>query len=196
MKKVTAQIKLQIPGGKATPAPPVGPALGQAGVNIMDFCKNFNARTAKDDGLIIPVVITVYADRSYTFITKTPPVAVLIKKAVGIAKGSGEPNKNKVGQITARQVEEIAKMKLPDLNAETLEAGIPYGLPWEEIVTLEATPEAFAAALRANGIWTKKDLEGNVRAVMGVLQSVYGLDLAHLLRAAGEHEKKLEVTNG
>ena len=124
MKKVTAQIKLQIPGGKATPAPPVGPALGQAGVNIMDFCKNFNARTAKDDGLIIPVVITVYADRSYTFITKTPPVAVLIKKAVGIAKGSGEPNKTKVGSITAKQVEEIAKMKLPDLNAETLEAAI------------------------------------------------------------------------
>ena len=124
MKKVVGQIKLQIPGGKATPAPPVGPALGQAGVNIMDFCKNFNARTAKDDGLIIPVVITVYADRSYTFITKTPPVAVLIKKAVGIAKGSGEPNKNKVGQITAKQVEEIAKMKLPDLNAESLEAAI------------------------------------------------------------------------
>jgi large subunit ribosomal protein L11 len=124
VKKITAQIKLQIPGGKATPAPPVGPALGQAGVNIMDFCKNFNARTAKDDGLIIPVVITVYADRSYTFITKTPPVAVLIKKAVGIAKGSGEPNKTKVGQITAKQVEEIAKMKLPDLNAETLEAAI------------------------------------------------------------------------
>jgi large subunit ribosomal protein L11 len=124
VKKVTAQIKLQIPGGKATPAPPVGPALGQAGVNIMDFCKNFNARTAKDDGLIIPVVITVYADRSYTFITKTPPVAVLIKKAVGIAKGSGEPNKTKVGQITAKQVEEIAKMKLPDLNAENLEAAI------------------------------------------------------------------------
>ena len=124
MKKITAQIKLQIPGGKATPAPPVGPALGQAGVNIMDFCKNFNARTAKDDGLIIPVVITVYADRSYTFITKTPPVAVLIKKAVGIAKGSGEPNKTKVGQITAKQVEDIAKMKLPDLNAESLEAAI------------------------------------------------------------------------
>ena len=124
MKKVTAQIKLQIPGGKATPAPPVGPALGQAGVNIMDFCKNFNARTAKDDGLIIPVVITVYADRSYTFITKTPPVAVLIKKAVGIAKGSGEPNKNKVGKITPKQVEEIARMKLPDLNAESLEAAI------------------------------------------------------------------------
>ena len=124
MKKITGSIKLQIPAGKATPAPPVGPALGQAGVNIMDFCKNFNARTAKDEGLIIPVVITVYADRSYTFITKTPPVAVLIKKAVGIAKGSGEPNKTKVGQITAKQVEDIAKMKLPDLNAETLEAAI------------------------------------------------------------------------
>ena len=124
MKKITGQIKLQIPGGKATPAPPVGPALGQAGVNIMDFCKNFNARTAKDDGLIIPVVITVYADRSYTFVTKTPPVAVLIKRAVGIAKGSGEPNKNKVGKITAKQVEDIAKMKMPDLNAESLEAAI------------------------------------------------------------------------
>jgi large subunit ribosomal protein L11 len=124
MKKVVGQIKLQIPGGKATPAPPVGPALGQAGVNIMDFCKAFNAETAKDDGLIIPVVITVYADRSYTFITKTPPVAVLIKRAVGIAKGSGEPNKNKVGKITAKQVEEIAKLKLPDLNCETLDAAV------------------------------------------------------------------------
>jgi large subunit ribosomal protein L11 len=124
MKKVTGQIKLQIPGGKATPAPPVGPALGQAGVNIMDFCKAFNAKTAKDDGLIIPVVITVYADRSYTFITKTPPVAVLIKRAVGIAKGSGEPNKNKVGTITQKQVEEIAKLKLPDLNAESLQAAV------------------------------------------------------------------------
>jgi len=124
MKKVVGQIKLQIPGGKATPAPPVGPALGQAGVNIMDFCKAFNAKTAKDEGLIIPVVITVYADRSYTFITKTPPVAVLIKRAVGIAKGSGEPNKNKVGKITPKQVEEIARMKLPDLNAESLESAI------------------------------------------------------------------------
>ena len=124
MKKVVGQIKLQIPAGKATPAPPVGPALGQAGVNIMDFCKAFNAKTAKDDGLIIPVVITVYADRSYTFITKTPPVAVLIKRAVGIAKGSGEPNKNKVGRITAKQVEEIAKQKLPDLNATDLKAAM------------------------------------------------------------------------
>ena len=123
-KKVTGQIKLQIPAGKATPAPPVGPALGQAGVNIMDFCKNFNARTAKDEGLIIPVVITVYADRSYTFITKTPPVAVLIKREASIAKGSGEPNKNKVGKITMKQVETIAKMKLPDLNTESLESAI------------------------------------------------------------------------
>jgi large subunit ribosomal protein L11 len=124
MKKVVGQIKLQIPAGKATPAPPVGPALGQAGVNIMDFCKAFNAKTQKDEGLIIPVVITVYADRSYTFITKTPPVAILIKREAGIAKGSGEPNKNKVGKITPKQVEEIARMKLPDLNAETLEAAI------------------------------------------------------------------------
>ena len=124
MKKVVGQIKLQIPAGKATPAPPVGPALGQAGVNIMDFCKAFNAKTQKDDGLIIPVVITVYADRSYTFITKTPPVSVLIKREVGIAKGSGEPNKNKVGKITMKQVEAIAKMKLPDLNATDLKAAI------------------------------------------------------------------------
>jgi large subunit ribosomal protein L11 len=124
MKKVVGSIKLQIPGGKATPAPPVGPALGQAGVNIMDFCKAFNAKTAKDEGLIIPVVITVYADRSYTFITKTPPVAVLIKREAGIAKGSGEPNKNKVASITMKQVEAIAKLKLPDLNTDTLEGAV------------------------------------------------------------------------
>jgi large subunit ribosomal protein L11 len=123
-KKVTGSIKLQIPAGKATPAPPVGPALGQAGVNIMDFCKNFNARTAKDEGLIIPVVITVYADRSYTFITKTPPVAILIKREVGIAKGSGDPLKTKVGKITMKQVEGIAKLKLPDLNTDSLESAI------------------------------------------------------------------------
>ena len=124
MKKVVGQIKLQIPGGKATPAPPVGPALGQAGVNIMDFCKAFNAKTAKDDGLIIPVVITVYADRSYTFITKTPPAAVLLKRAANIAKGSAEPNKTKVGTVTAKQVEDIAKTKMPDLNCDSLEAAI------------------------------------------------------------------------
>jgi large subunit ribosomal protein L11 len=123
-KKVQAQVKLQIAAGKATPAPPVGTALGPQGVNIMDFCKNFNARTAKDEGLIIPVVVTVYADRSYTFVTKTPPVAVLIKRAVGIAKGSGEPNKTKVGKLTPKQVEEIAKLKMPDLNAESLEAAM------------------------------------------------------------------------
>ena len=124
MKKVVGQIKLQIPAGKATPAPPVGPALGQAGVNSMDFCKAFNAKTAKDDGLIIPVVITVYADRSYTFITKTPPVAVLIKREAGIAKGSGEPNKNKVGKITMKQAEQIAKLKLPDLNCVDVKAAL------------------------------------------------------------------------
>jgi large subunit ribosomal protein L11 len=124
MKKVTGQIKLQIPAGKATPAPPVGPALGQAGIAIMDFCKAFNAKTAKEEGLIIPVVITVYADRSYTFITKTPPVAVLIKREAGIAKGSGEPNRNKVGSITMKQVEAIAKIKLPDLNADDIPAAV------------------------------------------------------------------------
>src|SRR2546428_13438514 len=124
MKKIVGQGKLQIPGGKATPAPPVGPALGQAGVNIMDFCKAFNAKTAKDDGLIIPVVITVYADRSYTFITKTPPVAVLIKRAVGIAKGSGEPHKNKVGTITQKQAEELGKLNRPGLNEESRQAAV------------------------------------------------------------------------
>src|SRR5262245_21537708 len=121
-KKIQGYIKLQIPAGKATPAPPVGPALGQQGVNIMDFCKNFNARTQKQEGLIIPVVITVYVDRSYTFITKTPPAAILLKKVAGLAKGSGAPNKEKVGKVTRAQVEEIARTKLPDLNCTTLEA--------------------------------------------------------------------------
>ena len=121
-KKVTGMIKLQIPAGQATPAPPVGPALGQAGLNIMDFCKAFNARTQDKQGLIIPVVITVFADRSYSFITKTPPAAVLLKKAAGLDKGSGEPNRDKVGKVTMAQVEEIAKTKMPDLNAASLEA--------------------------------------------------------------------------
>ena len=123
-KKITGYVKLQIPAGEATPAPPVGPALGQQGVNIMDFCKNFNAKTAKDEGLIIPVVVTVYADRSYSFITKTPPASVLLKRAANIAKGSAEPNKSKVGTVTAKQVEEIAKIKLPDLNCDSLDAAI------------------------------------------------------------------------
>jgi len=125
-KKVTAEVKLQIPAGKATPAPPVGTALGPQGVNIMEFCKAFNAKTsAKDqEGLIIPVVITIYPDRSFTFITKTPPVAILVKRALNLAKGSAEPNKNKVGKITQKQIEEIAKIKMPDLNCFTLEAAM------------------------------------------------------------------------
>ena len=123
-KKVSGYIKLQIPAGQATPAPPVGPALGQHGVNIMEFCKTFNARTQGQQGLIIPVVITVYSDRSFTFITKTPPAAVLLLKAAGLQKGSGVPNKTKVGTVTKKQVEEIAKTKLPDLNAASLEAAI------------------------------------------------------------------------
>jgi len=123
-KKVTGFIKLHIPAGKATPAPPVGPALGQHGVNIMDFCKNFNAKTAKGEGMLTPVVITVYQDRSYTFITKTPPASVLLAKAAKVEKGSGVPNKNKVGKVTKAQVSEIAKTKLPDLNCDTLEAAI------------------------------------------------------------------------
>ncbi len=125
-KKVTGQVKLQIPAGKATPAPPVGTALGPQGVNIMEFCKAFNAKTsAKDqEGLIIPVVITIFSDRSFTFITKTPPVAVLVKRSVNLAKGSAEPNKNKVGKITMQQIEEIAKIKMPDLNCFTLDAAV------------------------------------------------------------------------
>ena len=123
-QKITGYIKLQIPAGKATPAPPVGPALGQKGVNIMSFTKEFNERTKNDMGMIIPVVITVYADRSFSFITKTPPAPVLIKKAAGIETASGAPNKNKVGSITLAQAEEIAKTKMPDLNAATLEAAV------------------------------------------------------------------------
>lgn len=121
-KKIVGYIKLQIPAGKATPSPPVGPALGQHGLNIMDFCKAFNARTADQEGTVIPAVITVFSDKSYTFITKTPPAAILIKKAVNIAKGSPEPNREKVGMLTQQQLEEIAKIKMPDLNAYDVEA--------------------------------------------------------------------------
>jgi len=125
-KKVTGQVKLQIAAGKATPAPPVGPALGQAQVNIMEFCKQFNAKTSQKelDGLIVPVVITVYSDRTFTFITKTPPAAILLKRAAQVAKGSGTPNKEKVGTVTEKQVAEIAKQKMPDLNAASLESAI------------------------------------------------------------------------
>ena len=123
-KKVTGYIKLQIKAGKATPAPPVGPALGQHGVNIVEFTKQFNAKTADQGDLIIPVVITVYSDRSFSFITKTPPAAVLLKKAAGLQKASGEPNKNKVGSVTKAQVQEIAELKMKDLNAASLEAAM------------------------------------------------------------------------
>lgn len=123
-KKVTGQIKLQIPAGKATPSPPVGPALGQHGVNIMEFCKSFNAATQAQDGMITPVVITVYQDRSFTFITKTPPAAVLILKELGLAKGSKEPNKDKVGVINRAQLEKIAQIKMPDLNCYDLDAAV------------------------------------------------------------------------
>jgi large subunit ribosomal protein L11 len=121
-KKVIAQIKLQVAAGKANPSPPIGPALGQHGVNIMDFCKAFNARTANEEGMIIPVVITVYQDRSFTFVTKTPPASVLLKKAAKVAKGAGDPKRDRVGKVTRVQVEEIAKIKMPDLNAYDLEA--------------------------------------------------------------------------
>ena len=123
-KKIQALVKLQIAAGKATPAPPVGTALGPQGVNIMDFCKNFNAKTAAQDGLIIPVLVTIFADRSYSFVLKTPPAAVLLKRAANIAKGSAEPNKAKVGTVTSRQVEEIAKLKMPDLNCGDVAAAV------------------------------------------------------------------------
>jgi large subunit ribosomal protein L11 len=123
-KKVVGQIKLQIPGGQANPAPPVGPALGQRGVNIMEFCKAFNAKTQDQKGMVIPVIITVYSDRSFTFVTKTPPAAILLLKAAKIEKGSKEPNKTKVGKVTQKQVEEIAKLKMPDLNAGSVEAAM------------------------------------------------------------------------
>ncbi len=121
-KKIMTQIKLQIEAGKANPSPPIGPALGQHGVNIMDFCKAFNARTAEDAGMIIPVILTVYQDRSFTFITKTPPAAVLLKKAAKVAKGAGDPKRDRVGKVTHQQVEEIAKQKMVDLNAHDLDA--------------------------------------------------------------------------
>jgi large subunit ribosomal protein L11 len=124
MKKITGFVKLQIPAGQANPAPPVGPALGQKGVNIMEFCKQFNARTQKQAGLIIPVVITVFSDKSFTFVTKTPPAAVLLAKAAKIEKGSAESNRTKVGKVTKRQVREIAEMKMPDLNANNVEAAM------------------------------------------------------------------------
>lgn len=123
-KEITAKIKLQVPAGKANPAPPVGPALGQHGVNIMEFCKSFNARTQKMGETIVPVIISVYSDRSFTFITKTPPAAELLKKAAGIIKGSGVPNKDKVGKVTKAQIKEIAQTKLPDLNAATVESAM------------------------------------------------------------------------
>lgn len=123
-KNVVATVKLQIPAGNATPGPPVGPALGQHGVNIMEFCNAFNARTKKDVGLIIPVVVTIYQNRSFSFITKTPPVSILLKRAAGIAKASGEPNRNKIGKVTMEQVVEIAKTKMPDLNTDNLDAAV------------------------------------------------------------------------
>lgn len=123
-KKVINSIKLQIPAGQATPSPPVGPALGQHGVNIMEFCKAFNAKTQGEEGMIIPAIITVYADRSFSFITKTPPAAILLKKAARIAKGSGEPNREKVGEVTSDQVREIAAIKLPDLNTDDIKMAV------------------------------------------------------------------------
>ncbi len=123
-KKIVGNIKLQVAAGKATPAPPVGSALGPHGLNIMDFCKAFNAKTAKQEGLIIPVVVTVYSDRTYSFVTKTPPAAILLKRAANIAKGSAEPNKTKVGKVTMKQVREIAQSKMPDLNAANIDAAV------------------------------------------------------------------------
>jgi large subunit ribosomal protein L11 len=138
-KKVIGEIKLQLSGGQATPAPPVGPALGQHGLNIMDFCKAFNARTQKDQGIIIPVVITVYADRTYSFITKTPPASFLLRQAAGLEKGSGVPNRDKVGKVTMAQVEEIAKTKMPDLNADSLASAVNTILGTARSMGIEVT---------------------------------------------------------
>jgi large subunit ribosomal protein L11 len=138
-KKVIGQIKLQLPGGQATPAPPVGPALGQHGLNIMDFCKAFNARTQKEQGIIIPVIITVFADRTYTFITKTPPASFLLRKAAGLEKGSGEPNRVKVGKVSMSQIEEIAKTKMPDLNADSVAAAVNTVLGTARSMGIEVT---------------------------------------------------------
>ena len=138
-KKVIGEIKLQLAGGQATPAPPVGPALGQHGLNIMDFCKAFNARTQKDQGIIIPVVITVYADRTYSFITKTPPASFLLRKAAGLDKGSGEPNRLKVGNVSMNQIEEIAKTKMPDLNADSLASAVNTILGTARSMGIEVT---------------------------------------------------------
>jgi large subunit ribosomal protein L11 len=139
-KEVSAMVKLQIPAGKANPAPPVGPALGQHGVNIMEFCKQFNASTQKQDGLIIPVVITIYKDRSFTFVTKTPPAAVLLLRAANLAKGSPTPNKQKVGKVTAKQVEEIARTKMPDLNAHELPSAVRMVEGTARSMGIEVTP--------------------------------------------------------
>src|SRR5258707_12552873 len=138
-KPIMAMVKLQIPAGQANPAPPVGTALGPHGVNIMEFCKAFNAKTQKDNGLIIPALITIYTDRTFTFITKTPPAAVLLAKAAGIPKGSGVPNKTKVGSVTRKQVEEIAKTKMPDLNAASLEAAMKTVMGTARSMGLEVT---------------------------------------------------------
>ena len=138
-KKIIGEIKLQLSGGQATPAPPVGPALGQHGLNIMDFCKAFNARTQKDQGIIIPVVITVYADRTYSFITKTPPASFLLRKAAGLDKGSGEPNRLKVGEVSMNQVEEIARTKMPDLNADSLASAVNTILGTARSMGIEVT---------------------------------------------------------
>jgi large subunit ribosomal protein L11 len=150
-KKILSYIKLQIPAGQANPSPPVGPALGQHGVNIMEFCKAFNAKTQDQAGMIIPVVITVYADRSFSFITKTPPAAVLLRKAAGIEKGSGEPNKVKVGKVTKAQVEEIARTKMPDLNAYSVE---------EARLMIEGTARSMGIVVEGTGIeWIEPEPE-------------------------------------
>ena len=161
-KKIQALVKLQIAAGKATPAPPVGTALGPQGVNIMDFCKNFNSRTAKDEGLIIPVVVTVYADRSYTFITKTPPAPILLKRAANIAKGSAEPNKNKVGTVTAKQVEDIAKLKMPDLNCDSLDSAIRTVAGTARSMGLDVVGYQNCELLNANCQWAIRNRQSAI----------------------------------
>jgi len=181
-KKELGMIKLQIPAGKATPAPPVGPALGQHGVNIMDFCKAFNAKTQNQEGLIIPVVITIYQDRSYSFVTKTPPAAVLLKRAAGIAKGSPEPNKETVAQVSMKQVEEIAKTKMPDLSANDLEAASKIILGTARSMGVEVKEVVGAEVKEVVGTEVKEVVGTEVKEVVGTeVKEVVGTEVKEVV---------------
>src|SRR6187401_2325015 len=187
-KKVQAMVKLQINAGKATPAPPVGTALGPHGVNIMDFCKNFNAKTAKDEGLVIPVVVTIYADRSYTFITNTPPASVLLKKVANLAKGSAEPNRNKVGTVTAKQVEDIAKQKMPDLNCTDLAAAVKTVRGTARSMGIDVVGERLWAL--GSGLWARQKPKAESRKSFHASGRTASLSVSTTRRHVAKHGKK------